>query len=61
MNRILLREAAVEQLYLNLLGNCDYPDVRAFAEELLKERQRQVRDLERSLIRMYASFDPAGC
>ena len=61
MNRILLREAVVEQMYEQLLDECDYPDVRSFVLDLIEERKRQVAQLEKSLNKMYASFDPAGC
>lgn len=61
MNRILLREAAVEHLYLQLLKECDYPDVREFVKKMVEERKEHVERLEKSLNKMYSSFDPAGC
>ncbi len=61
LNRILLREARVEQFYIQLLESCDYPDVRRFTRELLERRRKRITALERSLNRMYSSFDPSGC
>lgn len=61
MNQILMREAAVEQLYIQLLQECDYPDVRAFVQQMVEERREHVSRFEKSLNRMYAAFDPSGC
>jgi hypothetical protein len=61
MNRILLREAVVEQMYDTLYAECDYPDVKDFARTIADERKAYVKKLEESLNKMYASFDPSGC
>ncbi len=61
MNRILLREAAIGDMYLQLLKDCDYPDVQQFVRRMLEERREYVSRFERSLTKMYSSFDPSGC
>jgi len=61
MNRVLLREAAVEHLYLQVLEECDVPDVKEFVQRMIDERREYVSHLEKSLNKMYSSFDPAGC
>ena len=61
MNKILLREAAVEHLYLQLLKECDYPDIHEFVQHMVEERRASVSKFEKCLSKMYASFDPAGC
>lgn len=61
MNKILLREAMIGDMYVELLKACDYPDVHDFVRHMLEERNVNISRFERSLNRMYSSFDPSGC
>ena len=61
LNRILLREAALDGIYQKILKECDYPDVHAFVLELARDRQQAIQKLEQRVNAMYASYDPAGC
>lgn len=60
LNKLLLREAAIEALYLRLVQSCDYPNVKEFTAALLEERRKHLRIFEGSVNRLYSSFDPAG-
>ena len=60
LNRMLLRETALGGVYNQLLKQCDYPDVRRFILDLVKEHDQLERKLERKLNKMYSTFDPSG-
>jgi rubrerythrin len=61
LNQILVREAAVERMYEQLLQDCDFPDIHHFVAEELAVHRQHVRSLEERINRLYTSFDPAGC
>ncbi len=61
INKILLREATLDALYLTLAQECDYPGVKGFAYALVEERKKHLAAFERSVNKLYSSFDPAGC
>jgi len=42
LNEALRRETAALQFYEQIVAQCDYPDVRAFIEELVEQRSRAI-------------------
>jgi len=71
LNKALAMETSLAGFYQQLNEECDYPDVKAFLADLMKERRRIIQTIEEKLDAMkvrgeilddvMSSFDPAGC
>jgi len=56
----LLREKEAILQYDSLRDECDYPDVKAFLNELILQRQKSIRLLDEAKILMKSKFDALG-
>lgn len=61
LNEALRHEQAMALFYDWLLTQCDYPDAKAFVEDLAKEQHESIHRIETMINRLYSSFNPAGC